>query len=196
MPFADGLRNLPSLGFGPTLRLSVAGLRDQIGAALGRPPQMVPSVGPPGSVAVMTTPDAEPGLRAIDPPGSTWCNEAAARIALRVGGYRPGRHAYRIAAPVLFAIAEDDAITPSAFSRAAAARASHRLESAEFGEAQKRVPLRRGRPPPCSVRTLNRHTGTARLRNEQTRRSSGCCSPVPPASSDGTTERPALFSRM
>jgi dienelactone hydrolase len=122
-PFADGLRNLPSLGFRLALRLTAAGVRDQIGAALGRPPHMLRSVGPPGSLAVMTTPDAEPGFRSIDPPGSTWRNEAAARIALRVSGYRPGRHSDRIAAPILFAIAADDAITPPAFARAAAARA-------------------------------------------------------------------------
>ena len=34
VPFADGLRNLPSLGVALALRLIAAGLRDQIGAAL------------------------------------------------------------------------------------------------------------------------------------------------------------------
>ena len=125
VPFVDGLRNLPSLGFALVLRLIAAGLRDQIGAAFGRPPYMVASVGPPGSVAMMTTPDAEPGFCAIDPPGSTWRNESAARIALRAARYRPGRHAGRIAAPILFAIAQDDAITPAALAQAAAARAPH-----------------------------------------------------------------------
>jgi len=125
VPFTDGLRNLPSLGVGLMLRLIAAGLRDQIGATLGQSPHTVPSVGPPGSVAVMTTPDAEPGFRAIDPPGSTWRNQAAARVALRVGTYRPGRHADQIAAPILFAIAQDDAITPPVLARAAAARAPH-----------------------------------------------------------------------
>jgi uncharacterized protein len=124
-PFADGLRNLPYLGIRLALRLTAAGLRDQIGAVFGRPPHMLASVGPPGSLAVMTTPDAEPGFRAIDPPGSSWRNEAAARVALHVGRYRPGRHADRIAAPILFAIAEDDTVTPPAFARAAAARAAH-----------------------------------------------------------------------
>jgi dienelactone hydrolase len=123
VPFTDGLRNLPSLGLALAVRLVAAGVRDQLGALLGRPPHMVPSVGPPGSVAVMTTPDAEPGFRAIDPPGSTWRNEAAARVALRVGSYRPGRHAGQIAAPTLFALAQDDAITPTALAQAAAARA-------------------------------------------------------------------------
>ena len=125
VPFADGLRNLPSLGLGLVLRLTLAGLRDQVGALLGRPPHMVAAVGPPGSLAVMTTPDAEPGFRAIDPTGSTWRNEAAARIALRVASYRPGRHAGQISAPILFAIAQDDAITPVPLAQAAAARAPH-----------------------------------------------------------------------
>ena len=122
VPFADGLRNLPSLGIGLALRLTGAGVRDQVGAALGRPPHMVASVGPPGSLAVMNTPDAELGFRRIDPSASTWRNEAAARVALRVGAYRPGLHADRIVPPVLFAIAEDDAVTPVAFAQDAAAR--------------------------------------------------------------------------
>ena len=58
-------------------------------------------------------------------PGHTWRNQAAARIALRVGSYRPGRHADQIAAPILFAIAQDDAITPAVLAHAAAARAPH-----------------------------------------------------------------------
>lgn len=123
VPFADGLRNLPRLGAGTAARLTLAGLRDQAGALLGRPPVMVPSVAPPGAFGVMTTPDAEPGFRGMDPPGSTWRNEAAARIALRVGTYRPGRGAGRIACPILYAIADDDAITPPEFAHDAARRA-------------------------------------------------------------------------
>lgn len=123
VPFADGLRNLPSLGPALALRMTLAGLRDQVGALLGGPPRMLPSVGPPGSLAVMTSADAEPGFRGIDPPDSTWRNEAAARIALRVASYRPGRHAGEIAAPILYAITDEDAITPAAFAAAAAERA-------------------------------------------------------------------------
>ncbi|MEJ7785446.1 MAG: alpha/beta fold hydrolase, partial [Solirubrobacteraceae bacterium] len=123
VPLADGLRNLPSLGLGLALRMTLSGLRDQIGDALGQPPRMLPSVGPPGSLAVMTSPDAEPGFRSIDPPGSTWRNEAAARVALRVASYRPGLRAAHIAAPILYAIADDDEITPAAFALAAAERA-------------------------------------------------------------------------
>jgi len=123
VPFADGLRNLPSLGVMLALRMTVTGLRDQLGSFLGQPPRMLPSVGAPGSVAVMTSPDAEPGFRAIDPEGSSWRNEAAARIALRVAAYRPGRHTGLIACPILYCLAEADDITPAAFAEAAAASA-------------------------------------------------------------------------
>ena len=67
VPFADGLRNLPRLGVMESLRVTREGLRDQFAALTGRPPHMIASVGPPGSVAVMTSPDAEPGFRRLDP---------------------------------------------------------------------------------------------------------------------------------
>lgn len=123
VPFADGLRNLPHLGPGLALRLTGHGLRDQVGAWLGSPPHMLAAVGPPGSLAVMTSPDAEPGFHAITPADSTWRNEAAARIALRVGTYRPGRKAGDIRCPILYAIAEDDEVTPPGLAQAAARRA-------------------------------------------------------------------------
>ena len=64
-PFADGiaqLRNTP-----PTIaaRMTVDGIRDVVGAAAGRPPVTVAAAGPPGSYAVMTAPEAEPGFQAI-----------------------------------------------------------------------------------------------------------------------------------
>jgi dienelactone hydrolase len=123
VPFADGLRNLPRLGVRHALRLTRAGLRDQLGAALGRSPHMIASVGPPGSLAVMTSPDADPGFHALTPPGVAWPNRAAARICLKIGGYRPIRRAADVRCPILFAIAEDDAVTPPDFAEEAARRA-------------------------------------------------------------------------
>jgi dienelactone hydrolase len=122
VPFADGLANLRYLGVGHSLRLTLAGLRDVFGAVRGRPPHMLAAVGAPGSLAAMTTPDAESGFRRIDPAGSTWRNESAARIALAIAGYRPGRHADGIGCPVLYCIGDEDAVTPPAPALAAAAR--------------------------------------------------------------------------
>ena len=123
VPFVDGLANLPRLGARNALRMTREGLRDQIGALFGRPPHMLASVGPPGAVAVMTSPDAEPGFMALNPPGYAFRNEAAARIALRVGSYRPIRKAAQVRCPVFFAIADDDAVTPPDLAEKAAARA-------------------------------------------------------------------------
>jgi len=112
VPFVDGFANLLRLGRMHALRLTLEGLRDQAGALARRPPHMLASVGPPGSTAVMNSPDAEPGFRALNPPGLQWPNEAAARVALRVSSYRPIRRAARVRCPILFAVADDDVITP------------------------------------------------------------------------------------
>jgi uncharacterized protein len=71
----------------------------------------------------MSTPDAEPGYRAMFEPHHQFRNEILARIALRVGIYRPARHAHRIRCPWLIAVCDNDAITPPAPAIAAARRA-------------------------------------------------------------------------
>lgn len=111
-PFADGLRQALALPPAQALRLSFAALRDELGALRGAAPRTIPAVGPPGSLAAMTSPDAEPGYRAIVPDGSPWRNEVAARIALRLLAYRPIRKAADVRCPLLVAVCDDDAVTP------------------------------------------------------------------------------------
>jgi fermentation-respiration switch protein FrsA (DUF1100 family) len=123
VPFCDGLRNLPALGLGHSLRLTLAGLRDAAGSLLGREPYRIAAVGAPGSLAAMNTPDALPGFTNMDPPGSTWRNEACARIALTIGAYRPGTKAAAIRCPILYTIAEQDVVTPARYAHDAASRA-------------------------------------------------------------------------
>jgi uncharacterized protein len=93
-------------------RLSLAGVADECRRAAGRRPRLVPIVGSPGSVAAMTTPDAEPGYLAMVPDGSGWRNEAAAGIAVRIGAYRPIRAAGRVRCPLLVCACDRDSITP------------------------------------------------------------------------------------
>ncbi|MBA3809985.1 MAG: alpha/beta hydrolase, partial [Solirubrobacterales bacterium] len=83
-------------------RLTLAGLRDLAGSLRGRAPVTVPVVAPPGSLGMMTSPDAEPGYRAIT--GPSWRNEVAARIALSLASYRPGLQAERLPCPMLVQI--------------------------------------------------------------------------------------------
>lgn len=112
-PFTDGLASLPRLGVKNIAQSTVAGLRDQLGALAGRPPHYIPAVGPPGSFAVMSTPDAQSGFAALTPDQTGWVNRVAGRVALRVGFYRPGRAAARLSCPILFCVCDRDAITPA-----------------------------------------------------------------------------------
>jgi dienelactone hydrolase len=122
-PFVDGLWALRAAGAANVARLTVAGLRDELARLRGGRPSMVPIVGAPGTLAVMTSPDALPGYEAMFEPGVEWSNEVAGRIALRVGLYRPGARAASIGCPWLVQIAEGDAVTPPRPAVAAAARA-------------------------------------------------------------------------
>ncbi len=112
-PFTDGLASLRCVPPATSARLTLAALRDQLGALRGAPPYYIPAVGPPGSLAAMTAPDAEPGMRSIVPPGSSWENRVAARIMLRIPAYRPGLAAARIQRPVLFCVCDNDSLCPA-----------------------------------------------------------------------------------
>ena len=122
-PFLDGVWALRAAGVRNIGRLTAAGLRDEARRLRGRPPYRIAIVGPPGSVAAMNSPDAEPGYRAMYPPDADFRNEVAARIGLRVGMYRPIRVARRIACPWLVCVADGDVVTPPQPALKAAARA-------------------------------------------------------------------------
>lgn len=61
-------------------------------------------------MASLTTLDAMDGDQALDPDRrhTNWEQTVAARIALRIGGYRPGRHASRIRCPLLVVVCDQD----------------------------------------------------------------------------------------
>jgi pimeloyl-ACP methyl ester carboxylesterase len=128
-PMADGL--LATLKVPPltSLKLAVAALQDQGRALAGRSPKLVPAVAQPGEVALMSSPDAVSGFASLTEEGSPWRNELAARVGLRIGLYRPGRNASKIAAPLLVCICDEDALV----SNKAAARAA---KAAPRGEAR------------------------------------------------------------
>jgi fermentation-respiration switch protein FrsA (DUF1100 family) len=113
-PFTDALASLPKLGPANIARATLAGIRDLLHAATGRQPLYIPAVGPPGSFAVMTTPDALPGFQALVPAQTRWENRVAARIAVLIGTYRPGRLAAKVSCPALFCVCETDSLAPAA----------------------------------------------------------------------------------
>jgi fermentation-respiration switch protein FrsA (DUF1100 family) len=123
---ASALAILRTAGIGHALRLAWHAALDLARAAVGAEPHLVPVVGPPGSLAAMTTIDAERGYRAISP--STVENAVAARFALTLGSYRPGTLADRLPCPVLIQICEKDTVAPPEAAEAAAKLASFRAE--------------------------------------------------------------------
>ena len=124
-PMMDGPAALANVvryaGYRMLARIAWHGVRDLARAAAGRAPHRVPIVGPPGSLAAMSSADSEPGYRAITPP--EWRNEICARIGLALPAYRPGRCANRLHCPILIQICQHDTVAPVAAAEAAARRA-------------------------------------------------------------------------
>ncbi len=112
VPHTNGLAALRAMNPKSAAGLTALGIADQAAAIVGRGPVYTRIVGPPGSVAVMTAADAQPGFEAITPAGSGWRNDVAARIALRVAGYSPGKRAKDVRCPLLVQVADDDSVAP------------------------------------------------------------------------------------
>ena len=124
-PLADGPAAAPGAMRHTTLsaflRLTGRGLLDALGGLVGREPLLVPLAGPSGTVAMLSSPDARTGDRALNPGNRypDWQQEIAARSALRIGFYRPGRSAARVGCPLLvLAYDQDDVAAPDAAARA------------------------------------------------------------------------------
>ncbi|WP_063064555.1 alpha/beta hydrolase [Nocardia violaceofusca] len=113
-PFTDGLASALALGPIASLELMPVLARDLAAAATGRAPVTLPLAAPPGSPALMSAPDALPGYRALIPEGTTFVNEAAARVIPSIAAYRPGRSAKKVTMPILFCVSNNDTVTPPA----------------------------------------------------------------------------------
>ncbi|MFE2985187.1 alpha/beta hydrolase [Streptomyces sp. NPDC059262] len=92
------------------LRLTVRGLLDAAGGLVGREPLLMPLAGPPGTVAMLTTPDGNEGNRALNPGNRypDWRQAVAARSALSLSFYRPGRQASKARCPLLVVVCDQD----------------------------------------------------------------------------------------
>lgn len=86
------------------------GLLDAAGGLVGRKPLLMPLAGPPGTVAMLTTPDGNEGDRALNPGNRypDWQQEVAARSALSLSFYRPGRQASKARCPLLVVVCDQD----------------------------------------------------------------------------------------
>lgn len=126
VPHVSGPAAVRATGLRACLKVTPPAVRDLMGSWLGREPVRVDSVNSPGRVAMMTTPDARPGmLKLIAESGlseGSYPQTVAARIALTIGFYSPRRRAGRIECAALVQIVSDDAITPRHVAQAAAAK--------------------------------------------------------------------------
>lgn len=126
VPHVSGLAAVRSTGLMPSLRVSRLGIRDQIRAWAGRTPVYVDSTGAPGKTAVMTSPDALPGMDKLIAESGLKLGDypitVAARIVLKIGLYSPKRWAAGVRCPALVQIVDADAITPRHIAEATAAR--------------------------------------------------------------------------
>lgn len=133
-PALDGLAALGAIarsaGFGQLAWATAAGLRDAMGAALGRPPQLVRVVGQPGTRAFMTTPGAEDAFLAM--AGPTAANEVCARTALEAARNRPAIYAKGVPCPTLLQIGTNDKVAPPAIGRRTAAKMAGRATLLEY----------------------------------------------------------------
>lgn len=123
IPHTDGIASVQALGPTQVIRLTGHGLYDAARAALRLSPHYVNASGEPGSSAMMTAPEAR-GYRNLIPEGQDFDERVAARFALAVGLYSPGRKVRNLKVPILVQVATKDQTTPPAAAIKAAGRAS------------------------------------------------------------------------
>ena len=121
-PHVDGIASMALIPKLVLPQLVVAGVRDVLGALVGRQPYTVPIVAPHGSVGALTATDAEPGYRALVPSGVEWPERVSARVALTTPVFSPRWGARRIECPVLVGIADHDMTVPPAAAQKTADR--------------------------------------------------------------------------
>jgi len=109
-PIVDGPAALRRMGLAPILRLGPAIAEDAARRVLRRGDRYVPVVGPPGSVAAVTTPGAEEGWRSTIDPGGVFDNRVAAANAIEIGITSAKRAAPRISAPLLVCVSRRETL--------------------------------------------------------------------------------------
>lgn len=116
-PFVDGpaaaAAVIRSAGRPHAYRLAWRAVRDKLRERRGRDPLRVALAGPPGSMAMMTTPDAVTGFEAILPADPVGFESAVpARIVLQMRADRPARRANLVICPLLVCMCEADVVAP------------------------------------------------------------------------------------
>lgn len=112
-PFTDGIASAFTLTPVETLKGLPAVTKDLVAAARGGTPALIPLAGPPGTAALMTAPDALPGMQALEGSETPFVNGVAARVLPTIIAHRPGKYASDVAIPLLFCVSKNDSVAPT-----------------------------------------------------------------------------------
>jgi pimeloyl-ACP methyl ester carboxylesterase len=107
---ASAHRLLERLGIGYMLKMIVHGQRDIFRSWVGLSPHKLPIVGKPGTLCLLSGPEAYELFKKHAP--EDYVNEACARILVRGDKYRPVNYAKDVRCPVLLQVCEHDQIIP------------------------------------------------------------------------------------
>lgn len=127
-PFTDGLASGLTLGPVSTAKVTARALTDKLGSFVGKGPVYALLVGKPGEAAMMTAPDALTGYKALIPDDYDEDLRVAARIALDIMRFRPGRKLKSIKCPTLVCACENDTVAPYKPTARFAARGGSNVE--------------------------------------------------------------------
>lgn len=152
-PFTDGWASARTLGAKSMVKLTGYAAADVVNGVRGRGPAYVQAFGPRGSAALMTAPDAMPGVqRLVESSPVAVDTRVAARIALHIGLDRPGRALSPLSAPTLIQVCRGDSVAPDTATLRHIRRANNPLITAEvlpyghfdiyFGDAFDRITTR------------------------------------------------------
>jgi dienelactone hydrolase len=122
-PFTDGIASALAMDVRSSVKVTAMAIVDVLRGLVGMTPLMVATSGPPHSAALMSAPDAHDGYLALVPSASAFRNHVAARFAVNILRYRPGRRAAKVSCPILFCICETDSVAPAGPTRRFAKKA-------------------------------------------------------------------------
>lgn len=112
-PFTNGLASTLAVDPLVSMKVTAKAIQDRVGALFGAEPVMVTVAALPGETGLMSSQDAYTGFMNLQSDGQKALNYVAARFALDIIRYYPGRKAKDIKVPVLFCVCENDTVAPA-----------------------------------------------------------------------------------
>lgn len=113
VPHLSGIASMRIAGLSAIMTLTFHGLYDLARKFLGMSPHYVLSSAEPGHQALMNAPGESAGYLKLVPEGKHFDRRVAARFALNIGLYSPGRALPKLAIPSLVQVGLNDVTTPA-----------------------------------------------------------------------------------